>query len=169
MSAHCRGILTALCLGTLATCGGKPPAPEVGVDLYAVPPENVTEILLSSPTKKVYAYRWGQGSPFQVWTASSNSADAEQCKGGEGLRRWLEAISTVRLVREVDPPWDRSAPNWSDILIRDATNLEPIQVRVRIPASDGEPVVIDSHGRQFAAQIDARVLRTVMSGCSQLK
>jgi hypothetical protein len=160
--------LTAFCCALMAGCVSRTPAPESGVELYAVPPENVREILFSSPDRKLFAYRWGQEGPFQIWTASKDSGEPERCTGGEPFKKWLEAVSSMRVERSASSSEAGAAAGWSDLLIRDYTSLDPIQIRLRIPASEKEPVVADWHGSRVVVRIDARVLRTALSGCAQL-
>jgi hypothetical protein len=136
--------------------------------LFAIAPESVTELVFRSPARRLYAYRWTKDGPFQLVVAARESAAVEQCAAGPGFARWLRAVASVPVVKEVENRLDPAAADWADIELRDATSLEPIQLRIRVPSANSEPVVVQFESRQFVVGVDAAAVRTIASGCAVL-
>lgn len=157
------------CIASLA-CHTTPRSgsPEPGIELYAVATDSVREVLLSSAVHKIYAYRWAADRPFQLMIASKDTATAEQCLGGAGFDRLVQAVATTRVAKESEKRFEDGTPAWADVRLRDTTNLEPIEARIRIPEADSEPVVIQFRDRQYIVGIDAAVLQLAKSGCAEL-
>jgi hypothetical protein len=57
---------------------------------------------------------------------------------------------------------------WTEVLLKDATNLGAINLRVHIPPSDGDPVVVEFENRQYATQIDRAILDSARLNCAVL-
>lgn len=157
------------CAASLA-CRPQPNSarPEPGAELYAVSVNSIREVLLSSSTRKIYAYRWASDLPYQLVIASREGVTAEQCSGGLGFERLLQILASVPVVEESERRFEEGTAGWVDVLLRDNTNLEPIQARIRIPEVNGEPVVVKFGERQYKVRVDAWVLRTAKSGCAEL-
>lgn len=145
----------------------KSAEPEPGTELYAVAMDAVSEVLISSPSHKIYAYRWTTDQPFQLMVASRDSASPEQCPGGAGFEQLLRAVATLPVVKESEKHFEDGAA-WTGLWLRDTTNLDPIEARIRIPEAAGEPVVIQYGNRQYVVRVDAAALQTAKSGCAEL-
>jgi hypothetical protein len=165
-SASC---LAVALLGALA-CGGRGAdgSPEPGTELYAVAPETVREVVFSTPDRKLYAYRWAPSDSFQLIVATRGKAEVEHCAGGAGFTRWLAAASRMPVARKLDRRLDAASTEWADLQLRDASQLEPIDVHLHIPSAAGEPTVMQYGTEQYAVDVDAAVLQEVRSGCSAL-
>jgi hypothetical protein len=134
--------IAMLCCAASTACGSvsKSAGPEPGTELYAVATDAVREVLISSPSHKIYAYRWTTDQPFQLMVASRDGASPEQCPGGAGFEQLLRAVATLPVVKESEKHFEDGAA-WTGLWLRD-TNLDPIEARIRIPEAAGEPVVI---------------------------
>jgi hypothetical protein len=160
-----------LFLGALAACNKRHDlqAPEPGTELFAVLPDSVNEVLFSSSDRKLYAYRWTSGQPFQIMTSSRGLAVPEHCAGGVGFQQLLQAIARVKIVREVDKSFDTTTSDWADVELKDATVLEPISMRIRVPRTTDEPVVIQVEKQQFVVDMYGPALARTRLGCSALQ
>jgi hypothetical protein len=85
-----------------------------------------------------------------------------------GFERLLQALATVPVVRQSEKRFEVGTSAWADVRLRDTTNLEPIEARIRIPETDGEPVVIQFGDQQYVVRVDAATLHTAKSGCAEL-
>jgi hypothetical protein len=163
-------LLLLLILGGVSGCrrDRDDGAPEPGTDLYAVAPETIREVTFSSPDHKLYAYRWAAGDTFHVVIATRGTAAAEQCAAGEGFARWLSTVARMPITRELDGRVDSAAAEWADLRLRDATQLEPIDVRLGVPIAAGGPTVIQYGDKQYEVEMDSTALRSVRAGCPAL-
>jgi hypothetical protein len=141
-------------------------APEPGTELYAVEPGAIEEVLFSSPDRKMLAFRWTPDTTFQLVFATRGRPDTERCAAGDGFRQWLAAVATIRVGRQLDRPFDPSGGGWADLRLRDTTQIDPIETRLRVPPSGGEPVVIEFGAQQYSVEANAAAVRTITSGCS---
>jgi hypothetical protein len=162
-------IATAL-LATASACsrGGGESEPEPGTELYAVAPETVREVVFSAPDRKLYAYRWAPSDSFRLVIASRGSADVEHCTAGEGFTRWLAAASRMPVVKKLDDKLDAASTDWTDLQLRDASQLEPIDVHLHLPSAAGQSTVIQYGAAQYSVDVDAAALGAVRSGCAGL-
>jgi hypothetical protein len=167
MRAGFKAVAILCCVANLACHSQKSGWPEPGMELYSVAADSVREVLLSSPARKVYAYRWATDRPFQLVIASRDSATAEQCSAGPGFERLLKALATLPVVKESEKHFDDGTAAWADVRLKDTTNLEPIEARIRIPEANSEPVVIQFRDRQYVVRVDPSVLQTA-TGCAVL-
>lgn len=159
----------ALALLVLA-CGerGGGGAPEPGTELYAVAPETVREVVFSTPDHKLYAYRWAPSDSFQLVIATRGKAEVEHCVAGAGFTPWLAAASRMPVARKLDRRLDAASTKWADLQLRDASQLEPIDVHLHLPSAAGEPTVVQYGTEQYAVDVNAAALQTVGSGCGGL-
>jgi len=155
----------------LNACSSRPShtSPEPGTELFAILPENITEVRISSSDYKVYAFRWQLGQPFEVVTSSRKGRNTEHCTGGAAFDDLLKSLSTVKILRAADKPFDAGSNDWADVDLRDATVLEPISMRVRVPRSAGETVVVQVENRQFVADIDGSALMKAKFDCQAFR
>jgi hypothetical protein len=137
--------------------------------MFSVLPDSITDVLFSSADRRLYAYRWSQGKPFQIMTASRASVSPEHCMGGPGFEQFLRTISTIKIIRASEKPFDTSSSNWADIELKDTTVLDPITMRIRVPEISGEPVVVLVDAQQFAVDVDSSILSMVKSGCGKFQ
>jgi len=72
------------------------------------------------------------------------------------------------VIKESGKHFEEGTAAWADVRLRDTTNLEPIEARIRIPEANGEPVVIQFRDRQYEVRADAAALQTARSGCAAL-
>ena len=93
--------------------------PEIGMDFYAVSPENITEALFSASDRKIYAFRWNTSQPFHIVVASSGSDVAEQCVAGKGFSSLLSTVATAKIIEEVKSPFAKADPGWTYVQLRD--------------------------------------------------
>src|ERR1700722_16949866 len=100
----------------------KSVGPEPGTELYAVATDSVSEVLISSPSRKIYGYRWTTDRPFHLMVAASNAATDEQCSSGAGFDQLLRALATLPVVKVSEKHFDDGAA-WADVRLRDTTNL----------------------------------------------
>src|SRR4051812_40436360 len=89
--------------------------PEPGMDLYSVALNSVEEVLISSSGHKLYAFRWQTDRPFQLVIASRENESAEQCAGGAGLERLLQALATVPVIKESEKHFRETTAAWADV------------------------------------------------------
>ena len=78
---------------------------------------------------------------------------------------WFETVMPVggeSKVRFAD------GPAWATVRLSDASKLEPIETRLRIPQGRSEPVLIQFEDRQYEVRVDAAVLLTANAGCNVL-
>ncbi len=143
-------------------------APEPGTELYAIAPETVREVAFSTPDRKLYAYRWAPGDTFHIVVATRGSAEAEQCPAGEGFTRWLAAVSRMPIGKKLERPVDSASGEWTDLQLRDASQLEPIAAHLHIPSAPGDPAVIQFGADQYSVNVDGPMLRSASSGCATL-
>jgi hypothetical protein len=166
------GLVTlGLAAGLVAACDSdrQAPAPEPGTDLYAVAPGAIHEVLLTSPERKMLAFRWTPDTVFHLVFAVRGRPGVEQCRAGDGFDRWLAAVSRMPVRARLHVPIDPRS-GWVSLQLRDTTQLEPIDVRLRIPPGNTEPVTIQSGSpdQQYSVDVDATVLRSIESGCGAL-
>lgn len=143
-------------------------APEPGTELYAVAPETVREVEFRTPDRKLYAYRWAPEDTFHIVVATRGSAEAEQCTAGEGFTRWLAAVSRMPIGKKLDRQVDSATGEWTDLQLRDASQLEPIAVHLHIPSAPGAPAVLQFGADQYSVDADGPMLRSASSGCATL-
>lgn len=143
-------------------------APKPGTELYAVAPETITEVLVSSGDHKLLAYRWSASEPFHLMIASRSKPAGEHCLAGDRFAGWLQSVSTARITREASPAVDRKAPGWTHVRLRDRSSLDPIDVQLHIPPSDTGPVVLAHGDKQFIVDMQAVVIRRAVLGCKDL-
>lgn len=160
--------IAVLCFVSSLACRTRSGGPEPGTELYAVSMDSVTEILVRSTSHKLYAYRWVAQQPFHLVIASDRAPTAEQCTGGPAFERLLQALVTVPVIGESKKDFKQGTTAWADVWLRDTTNLEPIEVRIRIPEANDEPVVIQFEDRQYVVGVDPSVLHTAAAGCDEL-
>ena len=163
-----RGAAALLALAAACGPGRDSPTAEPGTELYATSPGAVDEILFSSRERKMLAFRRTPGAPFELLFVNAGDAGVERCAAGDGFQRWLTAVSSLPIARRLDPPVDARASGWADLRLRDSTGMEPIDVRLRIPPADQDSVVVRVDAQQYVADVDATVLRSVVSGCRAL-
>lgn len=142
--------------------------PEIGMDYYAVIPENITEAVFSAKDYKVYAYRWNITQPFQLITASYEANKTEQCVSGKSFLGLLSTVASAKIKEELKLPFAESDPGWTYVHLRDTSTLEPVNVQLRIPSSNNEPVVIQFESSQFAVEMNGETLRKAKAGCKEL-
>lgn len=158
IAAYCVFAVGCRSTGTVA---GQP---EPGTEYYAVAPETIREVVFSSSDRKLYAYRWSASESFYIYTGGRGT-NPEQCTSGDGFTRWLNAIATIPVRAVVDKT---VAGEWAEVRLRDATNLEPNDVTLLIPASQSDPVLMRFGQQQYVVEVNAALLRSVNSGCSAL-
>src|ERR1017187_2153254 len=160
MTIATKALVVLFCAATIA-CGPKLNSgkPEPGLDVYSVLPDSVTEFLVSSPTHKLYAYRWAANGQFHLVFASKSAGAAEQCSAGAQFDQLLRALTTVTVVKESERRFEVGTASWADVRLRDTTSLEPIEARMRIPEASGEPVVLQFQDRQYVVKVDPTVDR----------
>lgn len=142
--------------------------PEPGMELYAVAPETVREVIISSPGYKLYAYRWTPDDAFHVLIATRGRSEVEQCTAGEGFSRWLVAASRMPIAKKLDRRVDSASEEWADLQLRDSSQLDPLDLRLHIPSAPGEPAVIQFGTDQYTVDVDVPMLRSARSGCATL-
>jgi hypothetical protein len=150
-----------------AACGQgrQAAAPEPGTELYAVAPASIDEVVLSSPDRKMLAFRWAPDTVFQLVFAARGRPETERCAAGDGFRRWLTAVSSMPVDQRLERPFEPAGAGWVHLRLRDTTQIGPIDVRLRIPSAGDEPVVIQAGEHQYRVNVDAAVLRTIESAC----
>ena len=150
-----------MCIAMSSSCRSpeKSGTPEPGTELYAVAPDAITEVLISSQAHKIYAYRLNTDRPFQLVVASGEAPAAEQCSSGVGFARLLQAVASMPIVKKADKQFDERGADWTELRLRDTISLEPIEARIRIPRTNGEPVVIQFVDRQYVVRADPASLR----------
>lgn len=136
--------------------------------MYAVSAEDLAEVTLSAPDRKLYAYRWDAQRPFTLLVASRTEPRTTACEAGPGFSRWLDAVTQVPIVRPVATDTPDPAGSWAELRLRDASTLEPITVDVLLPAADTGRMVVRVGGRRYLTGVEAGVLRTVDGGCASL-
>lgn len=159
----CLAIAAAAC--DSAQEGG---APEPGTELYAISPDDVSEVVFTAPEHRLYAYRWSPTDTFQIIVATRGRTEVERCAAGAGFQRWLTAVARMPMERKLDRPFEPRGAEWTDLRLRDTSDLEPIDVRLRFPVANDEPVVLQSGAHQYAVAVDAVALRSARSGCAAL-
>lgn len=160
------GAVVCCALASAGCGGGNGSVPSPGTDLYAASAEGILEVALTSAAQRVYAFRWAPGEPFQI-VAARPGQKIETCLAGEGFRRFLEAVSSLRVVAQASEPADRG-DSWAQLRIVDASGIEPIEVTIRVPRRDEQPVLVEVDQRQFVVAVDAAALRLTASGCGGL-
>ena len=164
-----RRLAVLLAGGLLGTaCRHDARGPEPGMELYAVAPDSVREVLLSSGDRKLYAFRWRAAEPFRLIVATRGDSVVQRCTAGPGFTRWLAAVSRLPIRDSLPRAKDRDAGEWADLELRDASALEPIAARLRLPAAASDPVVVRVDDRDYAVDVDASVLRDARAGCAAL-
>jgi hypothetical protein len=159
--------LVALLCATLAGCrGSNADLPEPGTEFFAIAPDAVTEVVYSSGSHKLYAYRWRSGEPFQILVAR-RGAPPEQCTAGEGFGRWLRALARVQVQRELTPKIDEARGEWAEVRIRDDSRVGPADLTLHVPAATGA-VVLAHREHQYVVDVDASALHAVALGCGGL-
>ena len=164
-----RRLTLLVAAGLLGTaCRHDARGPEPGMELYAVAPDSVREVLLSSGDRKLYAFRWRAGEPFRLLVATRGDSVVQRCTAGPGFARWLAAVSRLPIRDSLPRARERDAGEWADLELRDASALEPITARLRLPVAASDPVVVRVDDRDWAVDVDAAALRDVRGGCASL-
>ena len=166
-----RVLIFVLLLGLVASCGGyfDNREPEPGTDLYAVSSSQISEVLFSSEQKKIYAFRWNTAEKFIIMVASPGISAVEQCTAGKGFERWLNAVSSLRVGKEVKNAAINPAGTISAVLrLRDTSEVESIEIRLQIPSAGNELALISAGEKQFSVEVDTAIVRTVLAGCRVL-
>lgn len=163
-------VLMLLIYSLLVSCDFKQSEqkPEIGTDYYALIPETITEFVFSAKDYKVYAYRWNINQPFQLTTASNNTNKTEQCVSGKNFLTLLSTVASAKIKEAVKLPVADSDPGWVYVTLRDASVLDPINVQIRIPSSNSEPVVMQIGASQFAVEMNGETLHSAKVGCKEL-
>lgn len=161
------GYIAAIALALGCSVAEATEEPEPGADFYALSPENILEVLFSSATYKLYAFRWDLGGGFEVVTAT-RTGKVEHCTAGEGFARWLTVAAHMTVEKKLPIPIE-DKQGWDDLQIRDDSELEPIIVRVYLPLIDQkEPVLLRDESGDFAVDTDAATFGLVRHGCAAL-
>lgn len=161
--------IVVLSCAAFLSCGpqNKSRRPEPGMDLYSVAPDSVREVLVSSSAVKIYAYRWTSNQPFELIVASRPKATADHCTSGKGFDALLQALATAPVIEELAKQFEDGSA-WADVRLRDSTNLAPIEIRVRFPEAQGEPVAVLFQGHQYVVRMDTAGLKLSTMGCKGL-
>jgi hypothetical protein len=125
-------------------------------------------VLFSSADRRMLAFRWTPDTLFQLVFVARGRPDAERCTAGAGFLRWLTAVSSMPIRRRLERAGDSAGAGWVDLRLRDTTRLEPVDVRLRIPPAEGEPVVIQVGTQQYDVDVDAAAVRSIGLGCAAL-
>ena len=164
-----RRLAVLLAGGLLGTaCRHDARGPEPGMELYAVAPDSVREVLLSSGDRKLYAFRWRAAEPFRLIVATRGDSVVQRCTAGPGFTRWLAAVSRLPIRDSLPRARDLDAGEWADLELRDASVLEPITARLRLPVGPSDPVVVRVDDRDYSVDVDGAALRDVRAGCAAL-
>jgi len=139
-----------------------------GTDLYAVSPDDVLELKISTPERKLYAFRWSPQDRFELLVAR-RGAPVEQCVAGGSFMRLLKAVSQLRVVAEVQRAGvePRRTP-LTMLEISDRTALEPITMAFRLTNEAQRQIVVDVGGKQFSATPNGPDFELVLADCSVL-
>ena len=158
------GCLAAVC------CNGssRGVTPEIGTDLYAVAPEGVSEVSLSSKGQRMWAYKWATSESFSLVFAYRSPPHVETCMAGSRFRSWLRTVSRLHITGTPRAPIDRASPDWVDLRIADSSALKPIDVLIYLPPVDREAPVVMVDGAQFLAEVDLVSARAIWSGCAKM-
>src|SRR5436190_23853929 len=90
---RCKSLMILICCGVVGCQPGQnAQMPVPGIELYAVVPERITEVLVSSADYKLYAYRWKPEGTFHLTIASAGTTTEEHCLGGNQFQKWLETV-----------------------------------------------------------------------------
>ena len=155
-------------LGLLGACERAERTPTPGTELYAVEPDSLRALTVVTAERRLVAYRWRAGEPFQLVVATRGRAGVEHCVAGAPFARWLAALAQVRVDRALPTPRDPADPRWVAVRLEDATRLGPIEARLHVPSDGREPVVVEVGDRQFVTEVRPDVARLGEGGCAAL-
>lgn len=161
-------LLARCCAAALGCSSRSPSRAGAGSELYAVAPDSVTDIVFTSASRKVFAYRFQAGQPMVVVTADVKAAAPETCSGGPEFQRWFETLSQMRVASHVNKPVDALDPGWATVMLRDATVLEPVLVRVLVVGGPKPSVIAEYAGQRYVVATDAAALDSSRLSCATL-
>jgi hypothetical protein len=161
-------VVIACCALAASSCGRVAESvPSPGADLYAVSPDGVLEVTLTSATERLYAFRWTPEEAFQIVSARRGQ-EIERCRAGDGFGRLLAAVSSLRVTAELPAPAGGTEGEWARLYIADTSGVEPIVVAIRIPPRVELPVLVEVAKRQFTVATNVGDLLLAASGCKGL-
>jgi hypothetical protein len=76
--------------------------PDLGQALQWSDPKTVREVLVSTSNQRLLAFRTDPGQAFEIVIARRGRKDLERCKAGAGFARFLEAASSIFVVKKVE-------------------------------------------------------------------
>jgi hypothetical protein len=155
-----RCFLTATVLVSSACAPSRPPSSQAskppqpsrqasrttvrpGDEVFAVDPAHVLEVSWRSPARRVTLHRFSANRPFTVVIETAPGSRPDECTV-DGAAAILEPVFSMRAIDVLDPGAAEKLlaahppRTWTELRIRDDTDLEPAEFLVLLPPSPGD-------------------------------
>lgn len=151
----------------LSACDGS--QPEVGQVLHWPDPQTIREVLVSTSTHRLLAVRDDPNEAFKIVVARRGRNGVEHCLAGPGFARFLEAASSVLVVKTIGAVVETDTKDWVTVETWNAGTDPGWELRLRAPNQhDPRPVLQWGLHDQYVVEIDDEFWSGVASGCAEL-
>jgi hypothetical protein len=127
------------------------------------------EVLVSTSNQRLLAFRTDPGEVFEIVIARRDRNELERCKAGAGFARFLEAASSIFVVKKVEAVVETDTKDWVTVETWDTSTNPGRELRLRAPNA-GEPRTIMQWWLydQYVVELDDGFWSNVTSGCAEL-
>ena len=152
----------------LSACDGYQ-QPDLGEALQWSDPKTVREVLVSTSTQRLLAFRTDPGEAFEIVIARRDRDGLERCTAGPGFARFLESASSIFMVKKVEPVVETDTQDWVTVETWDTSTNPGSELRLRAP-NERDPRTIMQwwlHD-QYVVELGDGFWTDIASGCSRL-
>jgi hypothetical protein len=159
--------------GSSAPVFAAPPL-KVGTEVFAVDPYQVLEISYRTAAFRLVARRLDKQEPFAILFMEENRPQAAACRAGPGFQFVLKQLSSLKISRHIPEGQEKAViggnplDSWPEVLIRDASRVEPFRARIMPIASSAGEALVHFHGVTYAVVLDNKVFQLIAGGCRSL-
>ena len=143
--------------------------PDLGQALQWSDPKTIREVLVSTSNQRLLAFRTDPEQAFEIVIARSGRKDLEHCTAGPGFARFLEAASSIFMVKKVESVVETDTEDWVTVETWDASTNPGTELRLRAP-NERDPRTIMQWWLydQYVVELDDGFWTDIASGCSRL-
>jgi len=145
-----------------------------GTEVFAVDPALVLEVSHRSAAGYLHALRRDPQDSFTLTIQFPGRPQPETCPAGAGFATFLRQITSLKLIhtwegdRLADLLRRHPLSGWPELLIRDASRLEPFQARLLPVADSPGQALVHFGGATYSVALDHQVFRLLDGGCASL-
>jgi hypothetical protein len=123
---------------------------------------------------RLTAQRRGPGELFHLTFWKNNHSPPANCPAGEGFTRVLTQLTSLKLrrtlgAREAEAYFrNHPLPSWAELVIRDASALEPFRAQLHPVAGPDPEALVHFHGVTYVVDFQTLVFSLLAGGCQTL-